>query len=435
MAESCKSKVVVDLVVNRGHHRTLIVCPLSVISVWPQQFELHAATPVQVLAMDRGHVQKRLKQAKQALDLGTVQRRPVVLVVNYEAFWREPLGSWLLKEAKMQLVVLDESHRVKSPGGKASRFATRLGQVTTYRMCLTGTPMPHSPLDVYAQYRYLDPEVYGWSFARFRQRYAVMADIPHLQIRQVVGFRNLDDLHEKFYRIAYRVRKSEVLDLPPELDETRTCQLEPEAARVYRELSREFVAELEAGRVTATNALTKLLRLQQITSGYLKPDDSDDMVRVGGTKQRLLSDVLEDLASDEPLVVFCRFRHDLDEVARVCEKADVPRESLELSGRVKQLAEWQAGEAQVLAVQIQAGGVGVDLTRAAYAVYYSIGFSLGDYAQSRARLHRPGQERPVTYIHLITERTVDVKVMRALSKKRAIIESVLHDYDEEGADG
>jgi SNF2 family DNA or RNA helicase len=142
----------------------------------------------------------------------------------------------------------------------------------------------------------------------------------------------------------------------------------------------------------------------------------------------LLRDVFEDIAPDEPVVVFCRFHKDLEAVSRVADETG--RRCLELSGRIDDLKRWQAGEAPVLAVQIDSGGVGIDLTRARYSIYYSLGFSLGSYEQSLARIHRPGQTRPVEYIHLLAEGTVDGKVMAALTQRANVVNAVLEQIKE-----
>jgi SNF2 family DNA or RNA helicase len=237
----------------------------------------------------------------------------------------------------------------------------------------------------------------------------------------VVGYANLDELNRKFYSITFACGK-DVLDLPPEMHVTHTCQLGAEARKAYRSLERDLIAEVQAGEVTAANALVKLLRLQQITGGHIRTDDGHD-IQVDSSKMNLLRDVFEDIAPEEPVVVFCRFHQDLEAVHRV--SSETGRRSLELSGRKDELRAWQASEAPVLAVQIDSGGVGVDLTRARYAIYYSLGFSLGSYEQSLARIHRPGQTRPVEYIHLLLEGTVDEKVMNALACRSDVVNSVL----------
>lgn len=414
-----KSKVVVDLIVNFGFTRTLIIAPKSVVNVWPNQFRTHAGRPVTVVALSTGSVAQRAKQAKEAYELAGVQNEPLVLVINYESAWRSAFAEFALS-VEWDLVVLDESHRIKAPRGKASMFCAQLGTRAKHRLALTGTPMPHSPLDAFAQYRFLDPSVFGTSFVRFRNRYAVMGGYGG---HEVVGFQNEDELNEKFYSRAYRVTK-DVLDLPPVVHTTRTCTLSATTRRLYNQLETNFWAEVESGEVTAANALTKLLRLQQVTCGFVR-DDEGNTTQVGTEKRELLADVLEDIPADEPVVVFARFQNDLDTIREVAEAQG--RRYGELSGRRNDLTanSTMPEDIDLLAVQIQAGGVGVDLTRARYVVYYSLGFSLGDYEQSLARSHRPGQERTVTYIHLLAEGTVDERVYTALKNRKEVVQDIL----------
>ena len=224
--------------------------------------------------------------------------------------------------------------------------------------------------------------------------------------------------------IAYHCGDEE-LDLPEVMPPIyRNIELGAKTLKVYAQMEKTFIADVDAGRVTAANALSKLLRLQQITSGYLPIDDAGNVEQVGNEKREVLEDVLEGIATDEPVVVFARFRHDLDQIKKASENCG--RRYAELSGRGNELEKWQNGGADVIGVQIQAGGVGISLVRARYCVYYSLGFSLGDYEQSRARTQRPGQKRRVTYIHLIAGGTIDQRVYDALKERKNIIEYVVH---------
>jgi len=241
------------------------------------------------------------------------------------------------------------------------------------------------------------------------------------QNKQVTGFKNLDELEALMRTITFRVSK-DILDLPPETHVTYHCVLSPEAQRIYRDLEEDFIAEVKDGTVTAANAMVKLLRLQQVAGGWAKTDDGQ-LHRVDSAKQNLLKDTLEDIGSSEPVVVFCRFHADMDAVHEVCRELDY--QSLELSGRQDDLKRWQEGEGQILAVQIGSGGVGVDLTRARYSLYYSLSFSLGEYDQALSRIHRPGQTRPVEHIHLVVRNTVDEKILRALEKRAEVIQAIL----------
>lgn len=406
-----KTRVALERILRRGHRRTLVVCPLSVVPAWVRQAELHTPDLLAV-PLGRGSVAQKRAAAERAL----TSRRQVVCVINYESVWREPFGEWAMR-AGFDLVIPDEAHRLKAAGSQVSRYFARLRQFVPERLALSGTPLAHSPLDAYGLFRFLDPSIFGTSFVRFRARYAVMGGYEN---RQVVAWINQGDFQRRFSSITYHADRS-VLDLPAVQHLERTFELPPEARRAYRELRDEFVTELDAGIVTVSNALSKLLRLQQVTSGYLPLEDG--VARLHSGKEGLLVELFDELEPREPVVVFCRFIEDLAAVHRAAEAAG--RTCSELSGRRRELEEWQEGRSDVLAVQINAGSEGIDLTRACYAVYYSNSFSLATYEQSLARVSRPGQTRPVTYVHLICDGTVDRKVYAALRQRREVIDSIL----------
>ena len=278
--------------------------------------------------------------------------------------------------------------------------------------------MPHSPLDLYAQARFLDRTVYGTSFQRFKMRYA---ELGGFEGREVVGFRNTSELMDRFRRFAIEARKQDVLDLPEEVDVEVPVALQASAMATYRSLDRAFWAEVEGGQITASNALVKLLRLQQLTSGLLVLDDGAK-VEAHEAKRAALADLLEDHV--QPIVVFGRFVHDLDTAQSVAEA--LGRRYGEVSGRRKDLDQSRFPlSCDVLGVQIQAGGVGIDLTRAATAVFLSTGFSLGEYLQARARLARPGQTKRTTFVHVVATGTIDERVQRALAKRQEVVETLL----------
>ena len=209
--------------------------------------------------LHQGTNAKRAEQLKQALLMAA--GRTLVVVVNYDSVWRGELGK-LIEATPWAAIILDESHRIKSPGGTASRWLARLAAKHEHakRLCLTGTPMPHSPLDLYGQFRFLDPQVFGTSFTRMRGRYANCdARFPS----KVKSWKNQDELTGKLDAHSWRVTADEVLDLPLAIHETVPVELSAKVRRFYRTLEAEMTADIEAGTVTAANALTKLLRLAQ----------------------------------------------------------------------------------------------------------------------------------------------------------------------------
>ncbi len=437
----------------------LIVCPIAVGPAWVKQIALHASgdvtpwahqsdaaawaasRPAAMLALDMGtgkSLVALMAIAAQNLDpvllvggstasrakrlTSAAKRGGVCMIVNYDSVWRGELAK-AIAGVKWDAIILDESHRIKSPGGKASRWLAKLAvqQPDAKRLCLTGTPIPHSPLDFYGQFRFLDPEVLGSSFVRFRNRYA---DCDTRFPSQVKRWLHQDELVAKTDPYMWRVNIDDVLDLPESFHEVLPVKLAGKSLKYYADLERDMTASIEAGTVTAGNALTKLLWLQQATGGYARTAESG-LVLIDGmpSKAATLEDRLSDLSDLEPVVVFCRFRADLNEVGAMARR--MGRTYAELSGETNQLATWQAGEATIIGVQIQSGGAGIDLSRAAYCVYYSLGFSLGEYEQSLARLRRPGQTRCVRYYHLVTQGTVDEQVYAALSERRNVVDAVL----------
>ena len=410
-----KSCVAIHALDSRAADTALILCPKSVAAVWPDQFAQHSSRPWRVVTLAKGTDAQRVKDLKQAM---LVPRRPVAVVANYDILpSKRGLGLELLK-IKWDGLVLDECHKLKSAAGKQSRAAARIK--APFRLGLTGTPMPHSPLDIYAQFRAIDKRIYGTSHSIFKRTYAVMGGF---QGHKVTGYQNLDELHRLMYMATYRCKTEDVLDLPPTMDVTRTFDLGRETRKAYDAMKLMFIAEWEAGIVTADNALVKLLRLAQMTSGFATADDGTHL-HIGNEKREALGEVLDALMGErEPIVVFARFRHDLAVIRE--EAAARGWKDGEKSGSVDDMERWRVGDVNCLATQLQAGGVGIDLTRARYCIYYGHDFNMGNYDQSRARVHRPGQTRPVTYVHLVAERSIDVDILKALEERSDMVESVM----------
>jgi len=325
------------------------------------------------------------------------------------------------------VIVLDEVHRCRTPSSTQSIFATRFCKRVPRRWALSGTPLAQRPTDAYAIFRALDQGVFGSSFYQFKSRFCVMGDYGGYEI---LGYRNLDEFRERFLALTLTADRS-TLDLPEALHEVVPVILPPDALRTHDEIRREFVTFLKEGgaQVTTPNILTQLLRMQQVASGHVKADDGT--IRIVHTeKMQALADILEDLDPAEPVVVFCKFRYDIEQIQQACIKAG--RECFRLTGDKSELELWkqncaQANRGMVLAANIQAGAEGIDLTLARYCIYYDVPFSLAQYEQSLARIHRPGQTRSVVYYHLVATGTVDQYVRSSLKNRKNVIDSILDD--------
>lgn len=422
--------------------RVLVVCPRSVLDdddVWKREerrwLGRHFEVGGRVYRRDgkpkaRPSVPDRVRQLEKDEARADARGRPFVAVAPVDSFWRGDLADWILAR-EWDLVVFDEIHRLKAPGGKAAKFAARVRARARRRLGLSGTLLAHSRLDGYSVLRCLDPAIFGTNYSRFKARYAVTVPLPNApRAEKVVGWQNEDEFDRKLHSVTYVWEKDrEALGLAEPVFLERRVRLGPETRRVYDELDLELIADVGSGVVTAANAMVRLLRLQQVCSGVVTLADGAKH-RLGGEKAGLLAEVLEDLPQAEPVVVFCRFHGDLDSVLEVAERQG--RRPAELSGRTHGgLDLWKAGAADVLAVQIQAGGTGIDLSRAAYGIYFSVGFSLVDYDQSMSRIDRPpAEDAPArssapTFVRLVAADTVDEEVYAALDSRRDAIEAVV----------
>ncbi len=405
-------------VVSRLHaagtvRRVLVVAPAAVVPVWAAEASAYLGSPHE-LAMLLGPRATRLKA------LGDLSGGLQIAVVNYESAWRlvPEFVAW-----GPDMVIADESQRIKGHATRQTKGVTAIGAAVHYRLALTGTPVTNSPLDVFAQWRYLDPSIFGTSYYAHRARYAVMGgyEVGGRSV-QVVGYRRLDEMAARAHSIAYRVTKAEALDLPETCDTIVPVTLGPRARRAYDEMARESVAAYEGGETSAACILTRLLRLSQMTSGSVPRDDGTTEV-LGDEKMAATVEVVEDAVSGgSKVVVFCRFRSEIAALlAHFGESAEALHGDVPLTARGEAVRRFQEDESvRVMVAQLQVGGAGITLTAASVMVFASLSFSYADYEQAKARIHRIGQGAKCTYVHVVAADTVDVTVLDALRAKRDV---------------
>ncbi len=411
--------------------KILILCPLSVVGVWPREFQKHMGSGYYLTA-PHGTISGRQISFEFAFQQNV---NAVICVCHYEAAWRDPLAFWLLAQ-KWDIVVADESHKFKAhpkykrdwgprdsstwiaSAGKLADFMARLGRRAAYRLALTGTPLAHSPADIFSQARFLDGgKRFGDSPALFMSRYHPIGQPGAPWVNQHEFSTKLDEIMWKC--------PEDVVQLPEAVHEVREFDLSKGAMTAYREMWRDLCAQVEDGEITAQNGAVRFLRLQQITSGIGKLDDGSQVVIDAG-KQLLLEDFLDDIDPSEKVVVFCQFRHDLASVEASAQAKG--REYGEISGESKTGLSPDALFAEgksILGVQLQSGGVGIDLTAARYCVYFSPGMSLANYEQSLKRVWRPGQTRPVLFLHLVARGTIDAELYTRLEQRKDLVQGIM----------
>ena len=415
--------------------KVLIVAPTSVCAVWPKEFQEYADFRYTIRTL-LGDKVKRIKE------LDDLERFPFpvlkVAVINYESTWREGIFERLMAY-DADLIIADESQRIKTHDADQSKALHKLGDRARYKMILSGTPVQNDAIDIFSQYRFLDPTVFGLNFYPFRSRYAVMGGFNR---KKIVGYRDLDQLIKKEHSSAYRVTKEEAIDLPEQTFENRYITLNRKERGLYDQLRRSSVAELEGGgTITATTVLTRLLRLQQFTGGFLVEDDADRPQLVSRGKLDALADILQDYVIDgrKKLVIFARFIPEVMEIIKLSENilGKNHKKTVAIYGEIKKesrgdiVRQFQEDpDTMVFVGQIDTAGTGITLTAANTCVYYSVNFNYATYSQSLSRIHRIGQRNRCTYIHLVTEKTVDDMILSALAKKEDLAKTVVDTWRE-----
>lgn len=411
--------------------RVLVVAPTSVCSVWPHDLNQFATFPWEARVL-LGDKKKRLKALNELENWPFKALR--IAVINYESTHREGIFE-ALAAYKPDLIVCDESQRIKNPGAAQSKALHKLGDAAPFRMILSGTPVQNNAVDLYSQYRFLDPAVYGANFYAFKNRYCIMGGYGQ---HQIVGYRNMDELVEKEHSVAYRVTKEECLDLPQQTFINRYVQFTDAEQAIYEQLRKSSFLELETGEnVTATTILTMYLRLMQLTGGFLTADESTRPKQVNTAKLDALADIVDDYVVDagKKLVIFARFRAEIAAVENLLRLrkiqygsiyGDVPMEE-----RGKIVEDFQTNpDTKVFVAQIQTAGLGITLHAASTAVFYSYDYNYANYAQALARIHRIGQRLPVTYIHLVVDGSIDEKILAALENKEDMAKTVVDSWRE-----
>ena len=399
--------------------RLLIFAPKSIIAVWEDEFSKFADFPYSLSVLS-GTSAKKVEQLKTILHKGLE-----VAVVNYDSV---PLTEKELTAWHPDFLICDESSKIKNPTAKMSKATYRIAKLCKYRLILTGTPIQNNPLDFFSQYKVLDDSIFGKSFYAFKNEYAVLGTY-----NQPIGWRKLPELVKKAHSIAFRVTKAEALDLPDTIDEIRPVALEDKAQKLYKAFVKESYMELSKGEVTATNILTRLLRLQQITGGFIRPDEeSERYEQISSSKLDALEDIIDTAISEnKKLVVIARFIPEIKEICRMLDKKKIKYAHIcgEVKDRAAEVDAFQNNpECMVFVGQLQTVSMGITLTAASTMVFYSLSYNFADYSQARARIHRIGQKNNCLYIHLVVKNTVDETVLKALEQKENIATKIVDDW-------
>lgn len=444
--------------------RILIVCPMSVLGVWEDEIEavVPDSIPRNVVIWDRF---VRRSNAETGAKLPNEAGALNIVITNYDAFsapgevtgtdeFGNPVRSRRrggrytaateLRKWQPQMIILDESHRIKTPSARKTMILQSLGrqEFVKWRVIMTGTSVTkkNRVFDIYSQWKFLNPT--GWvsqfNAQDFKDKFGVWQNRKTRaggSYKHMARLRNVKLLHQLIHTDAFAVAREECFDLPARRVQVSHIALEPEEARIYDELAEDLVAKIESGEITeAQIRLVLRVRLTQTTSGLAKTSPSDAypegrVVRIGRSKLRHLEDRLEDLCkqNDEKVVIVARFRQDLADISALCKKMKIPVH--ELHGGIKERDRRAAIKSfrelegpRVFLMQPQVGALGIDLSTSGTMIWYSLTESYVDWDQCLQRNALNPRGTVVEY--MLAKGTVDEVMLASLTEDQDVARMV-----------
>jgi SNF2 family DNA or RNA helicase len=463
-----------DLLASRQQEvRVLVVAPLTAVDTWVLQVPLFMNSPTKARMLSGSTLKILSKMSKATvwshLPVEKIQcdhagrqaeaaagQKITILAMSAGAVssfcTTRPNTVALLRAVrkyKPDVIVMDESHLIKSATANISKAMYQIGQLAPHRIILTGTVTPLSPLDVYGQWRFLAPWTFSnqadepyvkkpltmtktqmaaikpWPWSRFKMRYTIPGGYKG---KGIGGYYDLHDLHDRVSERSFVVLKEDALDLPPTTDVNVHITLSPREQKAYDEMAKDLAMELADGSLLeAPNVLAKIMKLRQIAAGFVKDTATDEVHVVGTTLQKAVSEIVNvQLAGENRIVVFAYFKRECAMLA----------EALKKKGRTVELITGETKSGERLAIRQRFGDVSGnpepvvlvaqartmslsvnELVTAQHAVYASMSERRADWVQSRGRLDRQGQTKPVTFWNVYAPGTVqevmlDTHIMR-----------------------
>lgn len=445
-----KTKVCVDyasILHQAGKvNRVLVVCPNSVMGVWEDEIELNCGFRRRIVTWDR--------RGRKTWDLPSFGMDVLDwVIVNYEAFQtpgdirgkdedgniirsKTKGGRFTLKKQLIawqpQLIILDESHRIKTPSARKSTTLKSIGPVADFRVVATGTAVTKKKrvFDIYSQWQFLHPQ--GWiseyTLALFKGEFGIWRSMGKYD--RFIRNQNLPKLRKLIHQDSFAVTRDECYDLPPSRSQIYHVDLSPEEQRVYDDMAEYLIARIKSGEITeAQIKLVQILRLAQITSGIAKTTEGK-LVRIGRSKLTHLEDRLTDLfEADEKVVVAAKFIADIQGIMKIGQKLKVP--VYPLYGKIKRaqrdinIKAFREHEGAALFVmQPQAGSLGIDLSTAATMIWFSLTNSFVDYDQASQRIALSPRGTVIEY--MLARGTIDELMYESLQEDKDMAKTI-HD--------
>ena len=397
-----------DLIGEFRVHKVLVIAPLRVAnSVWEQESRKWKHLTHLSVSVCTGTEKKRMSALMTDADIYVINRENIVWLVDYCK------GKW-----PFDMVIIDESSSFKNSSTKRFKALRRILPLTEYMVLLTGTPSPNSLLDIWSQMYLID---YGQALGRTLTGYRQMFfDPDYMGYNWTIRQGAAEKIHGLISSRVIHMGAEDYLDLPSRIDLTEKIIMPPSAMGIYRDFEKTLLAELEDGQdVEAVSAGVLANKLLQFANGGVYTDESGSWSETHSVKLDALEEIVED-NPDENMLVAYNYRFDLERLIKKFPKAVV------LDKKQETINAWNKGQIKMLLAHPASAGHGLNLQDGgSMIVWFGLTWSLENYLQFNARLHRQGQMKPVRILHIVCEGTIDERVQKILAMKNATQRNLL----------
>lgn len=366
---------------------------------------------------------------------------PDILCVNYETFirqkWFEKIQSLIYQYSFM--VVVDESSRMKSNRSLTTKKILSL-QGLKHKIVASGTPAPNSELELWGQLIFIAPHCINNSFYSFRNTYFHLerngkkmfqngAFIPRQQMAELMrsGWKysiteeNRRKLLEKIKPFTSWKKKEDIdeINLPETVIQIREISLSPIEKKAYNDMKKHLIVEIKDNIVIAQVALAKLMKLRQITSGFIYNEEKS--IRIGNSKLNELENVIDDLGSQQT-IIWCEFKEDIESIKELLSKKNLTFDTLysETLNKEESVLRFKEKSSQFLIANPKSAAHGLNLQNCSTAIFYSLDYSYEFHKQAKDRIHRTGQKNNCLYIYLIAKNSIDQSIYKCLEEKQSL---------------
>ena len=439
-----KTKMVVDWAVNQYMNKrikaTVVVVPSTIKKNWVKELDKHCPVLFDahiLLAGKYEQFKKWTPKSEQAM------KWLIVGVESFSAGRSASLVQAFVSKTKAAVIV-DESSKIKNASALRTKACIKLSNLAVSRGIMSGTPVNNNIGDLFSQFEFLNPNIIGaGSYYNFKNRYFVMGGY---EDKEIIGYKNVEEVINSVSPFIYQVRKKDVLkEIPDKVFQERVIKLSAQQKKIYKQIISDMLINTEEGSNEISNTLEKCLRLQEVTGGFYTtaicdPERPELVVYqkhgIPGPNPKV-TEVLNIInETDEQIIIWAIFKSEIDIIVDAIVKEYGPGKVVVISGKIKEndrnanIDKFQNGSARFMVANPSVGGIGIDLTAGTVNIYFSNNFNLEIRLQSEDRSHRHGQKNVVTYIDIVAEKTVDVKIIKALKNKQNFSDYVKDQFEE-----